>query len=156
MLRMLWILSAATSNSDETRHVLLDAIRSSNSSPEVLVAVVNCPEYQQILHAQRRIDGGLWHAGHRLDPNEVVGQFLDTLKLVGEQTQSNSNAASASSQIANLCEIVENFLTVHERDGRHQNESNVSDESNSQPSQNRFLFYNLYISNLFFRKISKN
>ena len=89
LLRVLWILSAITTNSEETRHVLVEAIRSSNISPEVLVAIVNSQEYHQILHAQRHIDGSCWYEHHRLDPNEVIGQFLDTLKMVEERSTLN-------------------------------------------------------------------
>ena len=101
VLRTLWILSATTTNPSAIRPVLLEAIRSSNIPPQLLVTIVNRPECQQILHAQRHITDGCWSCCYKLSPNEEIGQFLDVLKMAGEGTPGNeirnqSNQASSS------------------------------------------------------------
>ena len=125
---MVWILSATTSNSEETRHLLLEAIRSANISPKLVVSILNIEEFQQILHAQRRIDGSFWHSdSHRMGlnfPNEAIGQFLDVVKIVGEQMSRNRGNShnSHSNQAASSQSAMNNGK-------EHQNKDTYSDKS---------------------------
>ena len=90
VLQTIWILSATTTlHSNETRHLLLEAIRSADISAETLVSIANSQEFEQILHAHRHIDDSCWHDGDQLNANEVIGHFLDTLTLVGERSPAN-------------------------------------------------------------------
>lgn len=128
VLQTIWILSATTtSHSNETRHLLLDAIRSADISPETLVGVVNSQECEQILHAQRHIDNSCWHDGHQLDANEVIGHFLDTLTLVGER--SPANEISGQSGQASSPSHSQSALSQTDE---HGNEETSNDEAISQ------------------------
>ena len=142
LLRMLWILSATTSNSEETRHLLLEAIRSANISPELVVSILNIEEFQQILHAQRRIDGSFWHSGsHRMGlnfPNEVIGQFLDVVKIVGEQMSRNRNHSNYSNQAASS-------QSAMNKSEEQQNKDTYSDESINRQLANGWLLLSLVI-----------
>ena len=115
MLRTLWILSATTTHPSVIRPVLLEAIRSSNISPELLITIVNRPECQQILHAQRHIAGGCWSCCYKLSPNEEIGQFLDILKMAGDGTTPGNEIRNQSNQASS------SRNTLSKGDG-HQNE----------------------------------
>lgn len=95
MLRAIWILSATTSNFKGTRDVLLEAIHSSNISPEAVVAILEHREFQKILQAQRHtivgVDDGCWHSGHRLEPNEVISEFIDALERAANEEREEEN-----------------------------------------------------------------
>ena len=128
VLQTIWILSATTtSHSNETRHLLLEAIRSADISPETLVSIANSQEFEQILHAQRHIDDSCWHDGDQLDANEVIGHFLETLTLVGER--SPANEISVQSGQASSPTHSQSALS---QAADHGNEESFNDEAISQ------------------------
>lgn len=124
LLRLLWNLSTTETNSNEARQVLLEGILSANISPEVLVATVHSPEYQHILHAERRFDPRIgsfcWFNGRGLYTDDVLFKFLDALRMLGERSTTNE------------------LNNRHEQASSSQSTSNASDK-NGCTLKNRFV-----------------